>query len=56
MNRAFLIVGIPGFCVALAYIALGWGARASMVTGIVVLTITIAAAFLWRRKQREAGR
>jgi nicotinamide riboside transporter PnuC len=55
MNRAFLIVGIPGYFVALAYIAVGWGLRASVVTGIVVLALA-GGVFLWRRKEREAGR
>lgn len=59
MNKAFLIILVPAMIVALAWITVGWGLRASVPVGFAFLIAGLAvAAILLRRRRRnpEASR
>lgn len=55
MNKAFLIILVPAVIVALAWITVGWGLRASVPVGIAILVAGLtAAASLLRRRRRDS--
>jgi LPXTG-motif cell wall-anchored protein len=54
MNRAFLVVGIPGIAISVAYVFVGWGWRAGLTAAFIGIALIALAAWSIRRKRREA--
>ena len=46
MNRAFLVVGIPGVIVAVAYIGVGYGWRAGIIAACIGAALIAVAVLL----------
>ncbi len=53
MNRSFILVFIPAALVAVTHSALRYGAQVALPLGIV-LSVIVAAAFLYMRRKRSA--
>jgi glucose-6-phosphate-specific signal transduction histidine kinase len=48
MNRAYLVVGIPGIVVATAYIGVGYGWRAGIIAACIGAALIAVAAWFIR--------
>jgi len=51
MNRAFLVVGIPGIVIATAYIGVGYGWRAGIIAACIGAAIIALAAWSIRSRR-----
>ena len=52
MNRAFLIVGIPGVVTSFCWLAFGWGWRVAIgVTAAEIVVITAFVIYILRRQR-----
>jgi hypothetical protein len=52
MNRAFLVVGIPGIIVVVAYCAIFYGRRPALIAGFVgAILIGVSLWDMWRRRK-----
>jgi hypothetical protein len=54
MNRALLIIGIPGVCVASFYAAVLWGRWGATFVAIG-LSLLLGAAITYERRRRQAS-
>jgi hypothetical protein len=55
MNRAFLVVGIPGVITSFCWLAFGWGWRVALtVTAGEMIAITAFVLYMLRRQNRAS--
>jgi len=54
MNRALLLVGIPGIIVAAAYVTVGYGWRAGLAAGCIGAAMIGGAIWALLRKRGDA--
>jgi hypothetical protein len=50
MNRAFLIIAIPAFCVSFAWLAIGYGWKIALVVVLLELAAAIGGVIYLRRR------
>ncbi|HTS13053.1 MAG TPA: hypothetical protein VMH00_13115 [Candidatus Limnocylindrales bacterium] len=56
MNRAFLIVGIPGVVTSFCWLAFGWGWRLAVgVTAAELVAFTGVVIYVLRRQSQRAS-
>jgi membrane protein implicated in regulation of membrane protease activity len=56
MNRAFLVVGIPGVITSFCWLAFGWGWRVAVgVTTAEIVAIAAFVIYVLRRQGRTAN-